>query len=219
MKDQRHLLKIKIKSLAAEARIIRREEAKRKIPHMMPSGDALDLMMAAGNSSDRARWLRGWRRSQRAAFRGKSWFGESQKQLEQMHIHRTLHLREITRASHLAYGFIRGRTLLQLEATRHPLDPATRERISLEAERMVVKYGPKSIGKGPFQEWMERKDLALKDDGGGWPLLVPAPSAHLSLAKDVDEVIGSLAKSALKDRGDNASGLLDAPSDDVSAKT
>ena len=66
-------LKIKLKSLAAEARIIRKEELKNK-----------------------GKW---------------AW------QADSFWIHRTQHLRPITRATHVAYGLLRGLEYLQIEPT------------------------------------------------------------------------------------------------------
>ena len=67
--DRREMLRIKIKSLAEEARIIRREEHRTRGP------------------------LR-----------------------EELYLHRIHDVRSESRAAHLAYGFIRGRTLEQMES-------------------------------------------------------------------------------------------------------
>ena len=66
-------LKIKLKSLAAEARIIRKEELKRK--------------------------------------------GKWSHQAETLYCHRVNYLRPITRATHVAYGLLRGLEYLQIEPT------------------------------------------------------------------------------------------------------
>lgn len=87
--DRREMLRVKIKSLAEEAKIIRQEERK----------------------------TRGLLR-------------------DELHLHRVREVRSEARASHLAYGFIRGRTLDQMEK-RSELQPDW-EKI----KRMCAKYGP-----------------------------------------------------------------------------
>jgi len=66
-------LKIKLKSLAAESRIIRKEELKNK--------------------------------------------GKWSHQANDLHYHRVHYLRPITRATHIAYGLLRGMEYLQIEPT------------------------------------------------------------------------------------------------------
>ena len=92
IQDRREMLRIKLKSLAVEARIIRREE------------------------------LRAW--------------GPLR---EELHRHRIDVVRAAARESHIAYGFIRGRTLEQMEAK-------SAKPVSWEAVRkMVKKYGPRDF--------------------------------------------------------------------------
>jgi hypothetical protein len=86
------MLRVKIKSLAVEARIIRREELRTH-----------------------------------GALR------------EELYMHRIHDVRSEARASCLAYGFIRGRTLDQMERGRTMLDPATQKRV----DALMKKYGPK----------------------------------------------------------------------------
>lgn len=88
--DRREMLRVKVKSLTAEARIIRVEERKT--------------------------------------------FGALRNEL---HIHRTLHLRSEARATHIAYGLIRGRTMEQMEPKSYT--KPDQDRIGA----MVKKYGPK----------------------------------------------------------------------------
>lgn len=68
--DRREMLRVKVKCLAAEARMIRREEAR-------------------SNGLIR----------------------------EELYVHRTREVRREARSAHLAYGFIRGRRLEQMENT------------------------------------------------------------------------------------------------------
>lgn len=101
--DRREMLRVKLKSLAEEARIIRREEQR---THTV---------------------LR-----------------------EELHRHRVDVVRHESRATHLAYGFIRGMTREQMEPGWearlkaeapfwHELDKA----LLLKVDAMVKKYGPK----------------------------------------------------------------------------
>ncbi len=85
-------LKIKLKSLAAEARIIHEQERKTK----------------------------------GAAYNGVR---------ESLHLHRVMDVRRETRATHLAYGFLRGRTWAQIES--YSTSPPDWKRV----EAMVKKYG------------------------------------------------------------------------------
>ena len=87
--DKREMLRVKVKSLSEEARIIRREEQK----------------------------TRGTLRAQLAE-------------------HRRGVLRREARAAHLAYGFILGRSLREMEALRHTEPDWTK------IERLCRAYGP-----------------------------------------------------------------------------
>lgn len=92
IKDRREMLRVKLKSLAAEAKIIRREEQ------------------------------RSW-----GSFR------------DELRLHRVGTVRQAARETHLAYGFIRGRALEQMEA-KAAVKP------DWEAVRkMVKKYGPRDF--------------------------------------------------------------------------
>jgi len=98
--DRREMLRVKVKSLAEEARIIRREE------------------------------VRTW--------------GALRQELQH---HRTRDVRCAARAAHLALGFLKGRTLTQMEARRwqgmHPaMAKAMDEALFAEVGRLLKKYGP-----------------------------------------------------------------------------
>lgn len=108
--DRRKLLKIKLKSLAAEARIIRREEQR-------TNGD-----------------LR-----------------------EEMHIHRVRDLRHESRATHLAYGFIRGVPYRVIEAkstsdSTLPQDIREWAGLLIKVQNMAAKYGTNT---GNVQTWLK----------------------------------------------------------------
>ncbi len=64
-----------------------------------------------------------------------------------MNVHRTGVVRSAARATHLAYGFIRGRTLEQMEPRRNVRLPAYLaqhydEHLFAEVRKMLKKYGP-----------------------------------------------------------------------------
>ena len=90
--DRREMLKVKLKSLAEEARIIRREERKTH--------------------------------------------GRLQQEL---YLHRVSVVRQAARETHLAYGFIRGLKLEQMEASA--VTPPNWDNI----RKMIKKYGPKDF--------------------------------------------------------------------------
>lgn len=87
--DRREQLRVKVKSLAAEAKIIRREELRTH-----------------------------------GALR------------DELYLHRVGVVRREARSAHLAYGFIRGRTYLQLEAKCHKAPSWD------DVRRLCKKYGP-----------------------------------------------------------------------------
>jgi hypothetical protein len=90
IRDRRVMLKVKAKSLADEARIIRKEE-RRASP-----------------------LLRG-----------------------ELHLHRVSDVRSEARATHLAYGLIRGRSVERIERSQTRTPP-----LWLRVQTMVKKYGP-----------------------------------------------------------------------------
>jgi hypothetical protein len=199
MNDRRHLLKIKLKSLAAEAKFIRREEHKRKLYSPLPDGEVVAQMMAAGDDKARSRWLRNWKRSKRAETRTKPWFNESQLQLSELQLHRVLVLRRASRAASLAYGFIRGRSLEQIEGKRKELEgrvhtlPGTELRVTLdefkvfeEAAKITAKYGwlgtSKSDAQRDFYQWATSRNAKIVYESG-WQRLDVA-SAPLSAPRD-----------------------------------
>lgn len=98
--DRREMLRVKLKSLAEEARIIRREEHRTR--------------------------------------------GELRHELS---MHRRGVVRQAARATHLAYGFIRGRTLEQMEPRRNVYLPAylvehCEQALWADVRKMLKKYGP-----------------------------------------------------------------------------
>jgi len=115
-------LKIKLKSLAEEARIIRKEE----------------LTIKNGKFSYKANQRR-----------------------ESIYLHRVLHIRPITRATHLAYGLIKGLGHVQIERT-----PKTTPNWS-KVKAMVEKYsetGVRDINLAKLKQWqIEIDSISLKE--------------------------------------------------------
>lgn len=95
--DRREMLRVKIKSLAEEAKIIRKEE----------------------------------RRTHPGTLRN------------ELREHRAGPLRLEARASHLAYGFIRGLTIEQMEPKRLPMPEHEHKALHERVATMVKKYGPR----------------------------------------------------------------------------
>lgn len=110
--DRREMLRVKLKSLAAEAQIIRREE----------------------------------RRTH----------GQLRNELHQ---HRVGVLRRTTRHTHLAYGFIRGRTLEQMEVNaRKQIEYPDPSRLIDWAlvQKMITRYGSKGMTVPVVSEAVDR---------------------------------------------------------------
>lgn len=99
--DRREMLKVKIKSLAAESKMIRREEQAQK----------------AANSQHR----------QHIGVKVNSY--ASELILFELHEHRVTVVRPACRLAHLAYGLIRGRTLEQMENKSQPLTDQQKKQV------------------------------------------------------------------------------------------
>lgn len=174
MKDQRHLLKIKLKSLAAEAKIIHNAERKLKITPRLDLKEIQAELLALGDDKKAARVIRNLKAKRRAELRAKPWFTESQAKLEELHLHRIHVVREEAYASHLAYGFIRGRTAREVEGSPAALGGIVHDKIVDKAERIAWKYGSSLIPKETgFREWVKQRDVAVQWKEG-WPSLFPA---------------------------------------------
>ena len=123
-------LKIKLKALAAEARIIRREELRL-------------------NCSPRI---------------GEAFASVNTEVRNAMHDHRVVVVRRVARATHLAYGFLRGRSYLQLEPST-TLASLSFDSVKLWGEvlRMVRQYGGRfgseAEAKAALEAW---RTLPLK---------------------------------------------------------
>lgn len=135
--DRRELLRVKLKNLAQEAALIRREE--NKILWVKSAGNALWAAVGAGEADPRV--LRGLRRAMTRKV------GDYGLYLE-LHNHRVMVVRQAARLANLAYGAIRGRTLEQMEpGGKSPLLNSEK----LEIQRLFKKYGANGA---PIPEWM-----------------------------------------------------------------
>lgn len=132
MSDRRVFLKVKIKSLAEEARIIKREEQRRKVRHFHnvacnpPTPEWKDL-------AAKARKLESGTRAER---RAKPWYPLSAQELHELHRHRIDVVRVEARISGIAYALIRGRELSCVDSLTGLLGSHW-ERIAA----MLKKYG------------------------------------------------------------------------------
>lgn len=113
--DNRVFLKIKLKSLAEEARIIKIEERRRKVRR----GEAVIIRGGGpGEASSTAKKLRAACSIRRAGYRSRPWYEMSAQQLHELTRHRIDVVRLEARLSHLAYGMIRGRVWCQIDSCR-----------------------------------------------------------------------------------------------------
>lgn len=173
MSDKRYLLKIKIKSLAAESRIIRRAENARKIPSQSAVSYPRDLAKIKT-------------RELRASVRAHPWYQSMDAQREELHKHRTVDLRNASRAAHLAYGFIRGKTVEQIEGKPLNSGIGYHYGVSNEAKRLACKYGngaSKCDTERDFELW-QKGGLRVIFEGTAQRLEHPQtkPSAELPAA-------------------------------------
>lgn len=113
-------LKVKIKSLAAEAKIIRIEEHR-----FRPWTARMKRRLAKSNVQPSVAAIAGNR---------EAWLG--------LKDHRRFDVRNEARAAHLAYGFLRDMPYRRMEPKCHSM--ATQDRIQLWAKinRLVTRYGP-----------------------------------------------------------------------------
>lgn len=124
--DRREMLRVKVKSLAEEARIIRREE-QRSLGRTYHTGDI--------DANGRAKqWHTG---------------GYGGPIYKELHAHRTGELRNEARHAHLALGFIKGRALLSMEqpstwGQQGYASPPDWDHV----RRLIRKYGPADFDFG-----------------------------------------------------------------------
>jgi hypothetical protein len=114
--DRREAIRIKIKSLALESQVIRREE--RKLSRQERARNA--FATANGHTNPQQ-------------------FSNGNPLREELYRHRVDVVRYETRHAHLAYGFIRGLEYSQMEPKTHKSPNWERVR------QLLKKYGPKNM--------------------------------------------------------------------------
>ncbi len=130
--DRRVELRVKIKSLAAESRIIRLEE--RRIRAAIARSEAA---LAAGKH---------------AADEVTASIASARLRRTSLQLHRTNDVRSECRASLLAYALLRGRTLAQAEPMTPPLTAALLQRAS-RVSTIANRFGGQTTGESVLA-WM-----------------------------------------------------------------
>lgn len=140
--DRREMLRVKIKSLAAESKMIRLEERRSALgrKHIATRRDYAEKMKRVRencpNELERRHAIAAVRiefRAARAKLRPRR---DPDPLFQELYQHRVLDVRRESRHAHIAYGLIRGRSLERIEtAPKTPPNWA-------EIERLVKKYGP-----------------------------------------------------------------------------
>lgn len=136
--DKRVFLKVKLKSLAEEARIIKREESKRKVrrDRWSPGQEQRN-----SQTDHDAKHIRSACADRRAERRAKGWYPMSAQELHELHRHRLDVVRVEARLTNIAYAWIRGRELKKVDLFRG----LTKDQL-LRAVTMARKYGdPKRV--------------------------------------------------------------------------
>lgn len=145
-------LRVKIKSLAAEARIIRHEE-RRLIGHRQRTANA-DGSYNAKRPTPKVRvggkitWLRA---HQAPAIE----VAEAQEEYHSLHRHRTHEVRSEARYAQLAYAFIQGRAYRTVEGptTRKPV-------VAGRLAELIHRFGgafPKAVAQSAAEAWLTAK--------------------------------------------------------------
>lgn len=141
--DNRRQLKIKIKSLAAESRIIRREECRlhspiRKWRARKPRGDRSKLTPAERAGLDEVLAA-----DPKPAQLPESYHRANIAEQRELWLHRTKVVGPAARHALLAYAFIRGRTAATVEPPGSPQHGWRKPIDWSEIERLVERYGAK----------------------------------------------------------------------------
>lgn len=145
--DRRVCLKIKLKSLAAEASMIKFEEQKRKVPRKrrienIKLAITIEHREACEKERARVRVASTKRRSQ-------AWYPMSLQQLLELQRHRIDVVRKESRLTGIAYAFIRGREFAKVDSGRN-LSGDDWKRIGA----MIERYGEKgSIAR--LGDWID----------------------------------------------------------------
>lgn len=112
--DKRVFLKVKLKSLAAEARIIKREEQRRKVPRLRPVGTRHPD--AGGHNEVAAKKMRAADSIKRAGRRSRPWYPMSAQQLHELTRHRLDVVRVEARLTGIAYAIVRQKDIGQIDS-------------------------------------------------------------------------------------------------------
>lgn len=139
--DGRVYLKIKLKSLAAESRIIRHEERKRKVSRANRGVRHNGGGKLSPEVHKVAVETRKYKAERRAKRRSRDWYPKSVAELHELQLHRRNVVSKEARLTHIAYAYIRGRTLAQTDGCKGLL-PDDWRRIAT----MVKKYASKDGG-------------------------------------------------------------------------
>lgn len=187
-------LGVHIASLAAESRAIRRREIKAKkhcrtLRQMqIPPGERLAKVTASIEKTEAAALIMPEARGisahllalRREAVRLAKWIREPPPAYaapgaldaaalrDELHQHRVVKVRKVTRVSHLAYGFLKGVAYSRMEAKSYTVPNFN------EVERIAIRFSEESsqVIKQRFEEWMSAAREARKD-----PSIKKAPDA------------------------------------------
>lgn len=177
--DRRVFLKVKLKSLAEEARIIKREERKRKLkrlrpkPFSMPGGGAAIGVPAIDRQQERESLAR-----QRA----RPWRSMALHEIEQLHLHRIRVVRKEARLTLIAYAFIRGRTLASVDRCNSFSHDDWKRVVA-----MIRKYGGSLDVKEQLLDWVGRSGPTTMPKGL-LEAILPSGYPALPMTSDLDRV-------------------------------
>jgi hypothetical protein len=147
-------LRIKIKSLAAEARIIRHEEHKLTRGHRapIPPVDLPPQMAARLRGKTERRGMIPWARAHQA---GTGEIEAMETEYFSLHRHRTYDLRNEARAAQLAYGYLRGKPYAVVES---PTGRKPHGTIIATATSIANRFSPVKVkdkeGAESFLAWV-----------------------------------------------------------------
>lgn len=201
MTDHRNLLKIKLKSLAAESKIIRQSERKLQLPRLRVGRINEN---SPRPTPEAAKALRLERRRARVKAREASWYDENRARLTELQQHRRGIVRSTSRAAHLAYGYLRGKTLQQLEGNRgwlNAISAGDRRGHLLFVDRPVYAEAFKlarRYGVHPTPQTLDAIELAFIDwlkAGGAEEYVLPLTSQE-TIQKKVEAQLHLAAQPA-----------------------
>jgi hypothetical protein len=142
-------LKIKINSLAAEARIIRYYED--KLSWDAARADSLDHHYPGGIGVKQAFLMQEYGMTEKQATRSIAQFERSRTKARSLRRHRTMDVRRESRDTCLAIGFLKGRSYKQMEPISY-----TQPRWG-KVEAMVIRHAGMDarVVKQRFEQWVQ----------------------------------------------------------------